>query len=496
MPINNYIKWPAERIRQDENNRLISDVQITTWNGKADSDHNHDDKYIPLTGTARFDTSIIPKKACVGILGSAEYPLSLITSTCINIGNGNGKLPIQLDSNLGIIFSGKSSGSQEFGILTVNSIANRVTWVLPDISGTIMTDRGCTGIVGDYSAFAFGSATLGDANPFKSIKAGNVISTDSNKVSQIELDGINKKLIFYYAANADSTIYNTEIKLDSDFSPTSNIELLLPKKSGTFALTKDIPASLPASDVKDWAKADIKPSYTFDEITDKPDTFTPAAHKHKDEDIESISASKITGTISIENLPKAALERCVPVTNDEARFALTTDTVQLGDTVKVENTGLMYLVVDESKLNSEDGYQPYTAAAAASVPWTGVTGKPEKFTPDTHTHTITEVTDLQTTLDGKAAKNHVHDSEKVTNWNNAIVSGAYYAAADAVNNPSADAAYSGNVVKGSTIVTQTVVKETIDGDLYKYIRRGQLDTNRTTVTTWGQWQEIQYVVTE
>lgn len=50
MAINNYIKWPAERIRQDENNRLISDVQITTWNGKADSDHNHDDKYILFLG--------------------------------------------------------------------------------------------------------------------------------------------------------------------------------------------------------------------------------------------------------------------------------------------------------------------------------------------------------------------------------------------------------------------------------------------------------------
>lgn len=94
-----------------------------------------------------------------------------------------------------------------------------------------------------------------------------------------------------------------------------------------------------------------------------------------------------------------------------------------------------------------------------------------------------------------ASNRLVTDKEK-TIWNNAIVSGAYYAAADATNNPSADAAYSGNVVKGSTIVTQTVVKESIDGDLYKYIRRGQLDTNRTTVTTWGQWQEIQYAVTE
>ena len=66
MPINNYIKWPAERIRQDENNRLISDVQITTWNGKADSDHSHDDKYIPLTGTVRTKDAylqIIPEKS-------------------------------------------------------------------------------------------------------------------------------------------------------------------------------------------------------------------------------------------------------------------------------------------------------------------------------------------------------------------------------------------------------------------------------------------------
>lgn len=74
MPINNYIKWPAERIRQDENNRLISDVQITTWNGKADSDHNHDDKYIPLTGTVRTKDAylqIIPENHG-GMIGHYE----------------------------------------------------------------------------------------------------------------------------------------------------------------------------------------------------------------------------------------------------------------------------------------------------------------------------------------------------------------------------------------------------------------------------------------
>lgn len=289
MPINNYIKWPAERIRQDENNRLISDVQITTWNGKADSDHNHDDKYIPLTGTTALTGPIIPSNDLRQVLGNQTHRFQNIFSGAIEIyENTTGKPKVTIN-NVGILIYNDSFA----GKLYAPNLATNQYWDLPD-------------------------------------------------------------------------------------------------KSGTIAMTTDIPKSLPASDVKDWAKEDTKPTYTFAEITEKP----------------------------------------------------------------------------------------------------------EKFTPDTHTHTISEITDLQTTLDGKASKNHVHDSEKVTNWNNAVVSGAYYAAADATNNPSADAAYSGNVVKGSTIVTQTVVKETIDGDLYKYIRRGQLDTNRTTVTTWGQWQEIQYVVTE
>lgn len=43
---------------------------------------------------------------------------------------------------------------------------------------------------------------------------------------------------------------------------------------------KDAPESLPASDVFPWAKAAIKPSYTWNEITDKPSVFTPASHTH------------------------------------------------------------------------------------------------------------------------------------------------------------------------------------------------------------------------
>lgn len=121
--------------------------------------------------------------------------------------------------------------------------------------------------------------------------------------------------------------------------------------------------------------------------------------------LANFDASKIaSGTISIDRLPKAALERLVVVTNDTARFALTTATAQSGDTVKVTSTGKMYLIKDESKLNSEDGYEPYTASQASSVPWSGVTGKPSTFAPPTSSATVLGGIKVGYTTSGKNYK--------------------------------------------------------------------------------------------
>lgn len=121
--------------------------------------------------------------------------------------------------------------------------------------------------------------------------------------------------------------------------------------------------------------------------------------------LANFDASKIaSGTISIDRLPKAALERLVVVANDTARFALTTATAQSGDTVKVTSTGKMYLIKDESKLNSEGGYEPYTASQASSVPWSGVTGKPSTFTPPTSSATVLGGIKVGYTTSGKNYK--------------------------------------------------------------------------------------------
>lgn len=127
-------------------------------------------------------------------------------------------------------------------------------------------------------------------------------------------------------------------------------------------------------------------SVAWGNVTGKPSTYAPSAHNHNDSTITSLNASKLFGTIDIARLPHGALERCVIVADDTARFALTTAKIQLGDTVKVNKTQKMYFVIDESKLSSEAGYTVYTAGSATSVPWSGITGKPTTFTPSSHTH--------------------------------------------------------------------------------------------------------------
>ena len=116
-------------------------------------------------------------------------------------------------------------------------------------------------------------------------------------------------------------------------------------------------------------------------------SFNGSANASISTTLSNIDASKITsGTIDIARIPKAALAELKIVADDDARFALTTADIQNGDTVKVESTGKMYYVKDQTKLSTEDGYAVYTADQASSVDWSGVINKPTTFTPSSHTH--------------------------------------------------------------------------------------------------------------
>ncbi len=102
--------------------------------------------------------------------------------------------------------------------------------------------------------------------------------------------------------------------------------------------------------------------------------------------LRDIDPSWINGPIPIDKIPKAAMERLVKVPNQAGMFALTKENVQIGDTVLNLETGVMYIVVDDTKLNSINGYQEYKAGSAAtahtadvanSVDWSNVKNKVE-----------------------------------------------------------------------------------------------------------------------
>lgn len=108
--------------------------------------------------------------------------------------------------------------------------------------------------------------------------------------------------------------------------------------------------------------------------------------------VPQLDATTLTGMVPIASIPQGALERLVKVASETARFALTTENVQLGDSVLQTDTGVMYIVVDTNELDNAAGYQEYKASTAMSVPWTGVQGKPESYPPSAHQHPFTDIT--------------------------------------------------------------------------------------------------------
>ena len=146
------------------------------------------------------------------------------------------------------------------------------------------------------------------------------------------------------------------------------------------------------SKVASATEADVANSVEWSNVQNPPATYTPSAHTHGNSDITDIDASKITsGTVNIARLPAGSLERLYPVATLSEMYQLTTDDVQNGDTVQVNNS-IMYRVVDDTNLDNSSGYKEYTAGRATAVDWSGVENPPATYTPSAHTHTGNEIT--------------------------------------------------------------------------------------------------------
>lgn len=83
--------------------------------------------------------------------------------------------------------------------------------------------------------------------------------------------------------------------------------------------------------------------------------------------IPTVDATAVTGVLPLASIPAAATERIITVANQAARFALTANQVQLGDTVYQSDTKIMYMVIDQTRLDQAAGYQEYQAGTAAKL---------------------------------------------------------------------------------------------------------------------------------
>ena len=137
-----------------------------------------------------------------------------------------------------------------------------------------------------------------------------------------------------------------------------------------------------------WAALKDKPTSTVEDIDaavtfSKKFTAGEESVTYGDKTIAFVSdipttydVAKLDGVIDIKNLPASVMERLKVVENKAAMLALTAADIQNGDTVKTADDGFMYFVKDQEKLGTEAAFESYSVGAAASVPWTGVTGKP------------------------------------------------------------------------------------------------------------------------
>lgn len=118
------------------------------------------------------------------------------------------------------------------------------------------------------------------------------------------------------------------------------------------------------------------------ERTELPDFETFAsveAVQALEASMTSINADNITsGTISLERLPQGALERLFVTASESTAMSLD---IQNGDVVKVTgNNDKMYFCSNETATTFATKFTEFTVGRATSVPWSGVTGKPDLAT--------------------------------------------------------------------------------------------------------------------
>ena len=157
----------------------------------------------------------------------------------------------------------------------------------------------------------------------------------------------------------------------------------------------DFPSSMPASDVKAWAKADNKPSYVWNEIGNKPTEFNPSSHKHLKNDITDFPES-IKNPLSMSIMLNGG--------NTEGKDLFTYD----GSVAKTVNINYLNIGAAPKEHYHDDRYyteeetdkliKGVSTGVFENLTWEKILNKPTVFTPANHTHSKSEINDFPDSL--------------------------------------------------------------------------------------------------
>ena len=159
---------------------------------------------------------------------------------------------------------------------------------------------------------------------------------------------------------------------------------------------------------------------SWDSIQNKPETFPPSAHKHAISDVTNLqntintinnsiqsvqnSITAINGTlnsynIEITNLKNTTGKQTIDISNLQSNQTAFNNTLsQLANQLSSKaNADLTNVGNDVFKAKAEEA--GVGGGTAGSVDWADVQNKPETFPPSTHSHPISEVTELDTKLE-------------------------------------------------------------------------------------------------
>ena len=140
-------------------------------------------------------------------------------------------------------------------------------------------------------------------------------------------------------------------------------------------------------------------------ITGKPSTFVPSSHNHTIANITDIGKASVNFANSA-GCPQGFSSRTTTATWGNQTGTVVTDwhTSNGGDIAFRDNSGQLNVVIDGFFYQNEGKNLVLDSGNYSNYAATKI-----------HTHTISNITNLQTTLDGKSNTNHTHDLNQMIN---------------------------------------------------------------------------------